>query len=401
MNRRFRFLFALLGVLTLVAASCGDDSTSEADAEPEVSAPTGDPVDTAEDPEPVEPIDESAPRDFSAIDPIVSQFIEDEGLTGAGLIVVDRDDGVIYENHWGDFDEDRVSLIMSSSKMITAGVLMRLDDDGLLDVDAPVADIVEWGAGNPEITPAQLVSNSSGLYSLFDDPSYAPYLCQYSNAGTLQDCAAQIMTTPDDDDVIRPPDSSFNYGGGQWQVAGGVAEVASGKSWEQLINEIFVEPCGLDVLGYNSHFVPLEAFFEYPEGYEGDLSELPPTENPNMEGGAYVTTGDYGKLLLMNLRDGMCGDTQVLSTEALARMHGDRIAEVYDGNAYSAGTGYGMGWWVDRDSGRISDAGAYGSVPWLDLEDGYGAYLVIERTSDIGGALANLLFDPVEEAVVG
>jgi hypothetical protein len=58
-----------------------------------------------------------------------------------------------------------------------------------------------------------------------------------------------------------------------------------------------------------------------------------------------------------------------------------------------------MGWWVDQGSGRITDPGAYGSVPWLDLEAGYGAYLVIESDSGTGAQLAGLLFDPVDAAV--
>ena len=43
-----------------------------------------------------------------------------------------------------------------------------------------------------------------------------------------------------------------------------------------------------------------------------------------------------------------------------------------------------MGWWVDEASGRINDPGAYGSVPWLDLEDGYGAYLIVESDTATG-----------------
>jgi hypothetical protein len=39
-------------------------------------------------------------------------------------------------------------------------------------------------------------------------------------------------------------------------------------------------------------------------------------------------------------------------------------------------------------------------VPWLDLDDGYGAYLVIEAGSGTGNELATLLYDPVE-AVLG
>ncbi|RLE20522.1 MAG: hypothetical protein DRJ50_10605, partial [Actinobacteria bacterium] len=133
------------------------------------------------------PVPDPIVYDFSAISPIVQGFVDEKGLNGAGLIIVHRDDGVIYEDHWGEFDEDRVSLIASSSKMITAGVLLRLQDEGLLDIDAPVSDVVDWGAGNPEITPAQLVSNSSGLVGLFPNPAYAPYICQYLPAGTMQD----------------------------------------------------------------------------------------------------------------------------------------------------------------------------------------------------------------------
>ena len=44
---------------------------------------------------------------------------------------------------------------------------------------------------------------------------------------------------------------------------------------------------------------------------------------------------------------------------------------------------------------------AYGSVPWLDLEDGYGAYLVIEADSETGAELAQQLFDVIEKAVKG
>jgi CubicO group peptidase (beta-lactamase class C family) len=347
-------------------------------------------------------VDRSDAYDFSAVSPIVDAFVEERGLTGAGLIVVHRDDGMIYEDYWGEFDEDRISLVASSSKMVTAGVLLHLQDQGLLDIDAPVADVAPWGSAHPEITPAQLVSNSSGLVGLVSGAESLPYLCQYSPVGTLQACAETIFTTPGDDEHVVAPDTEFRYGGGQWQVAGAVAEIASGKPWHQLIEEIYVEPCDLDVLEYNNHFLQFSSpAFQYPDAFAGDPSQLEPTQNPNMEGGLYVKPGDYAKLLLMHLRDGRCGDTQVLSPEALATMHADRIGPAYDGDAGGAGVGYGMGWWVDRASGIIRDPGAYGAVPWLDLEDGYGAYLVVEERSDVGMALATQLTDVIDAAVAG
>ncbi len=403
------------GALALAACggSGGDTSASPTAAEeiptetPEALAtvpPTPEPAPIAElaDEQGEDPPAGAFVYDFSAVSPVVETFVTENDLNGAGLIVVQRDDGVVYEDYWGEFDEDRISLVASSSKMITAGVLLRLDDAGLVDIDAPIADVVDWGSGNPEVTIAQLLSNSSGLVGLFPNPTYAPYFCQYMATGTMQECAESIFSTADDDADVISPDAEFRYGGAQWQVAGAVAEVASGKSWAELIDETYVQPCGLDALAYNNPFVQLPgASTSYPTAFEADPSTLNATENPNMEGGAYITTGDYGALLLMHLRGGACGDNQVLSPEAVDRMHRDRVLEAYNGDAYDPESGYGMGWWVDRSTGRISDGGAYGSVPWLDLDGGYGAYLVVESDGQTGNELADQLYDLVEAAITG
>jgi CubicO group peptidase (beta-lactamase class C family) len=401
-----------LATLAVAATSCDDDEAAppSSSADPSTTAATPPRPSTATTAEPAAttPATTAATAtsvtaapgyDLSAVSPIVERFVADHGLAGAGLVVVERDDGIVHEQYWGAFGPDRVSLIASSSKMITAGVLLRLHDEGLLDIDAPVAAVADWGAGNPAITPAQLLSSSSGLVGLLPDPGYAPYVCQFLVPGTLQECAASIFTTPGDDADVVAPDTEFRYGGAQWQVAGAVAEVASGKRWAELVDEVYVRPCGLRTLAYNNHFTQLGAAgFDYPTAFGADPSRLRPTDNPNMEGGAYIAPPDYAALLLMHLRGGRCGNTQVLSQEALDRMHTDRIGPAYGGEA-GAGTGYGMGWWVDRSSGRISDPGAYGSFPWLDLADGYGAYLVVEADAATGAMLAQQLFDVVERAV--
>lgn len=413
-------MFPLSVAFLTVAAACGgsDDAASAPSAteasgsdEPtstgtaasndlDGDAPAGTAADTTT------PNSAGAEYDFSAVGPIVEEFVADRGLNGAGLVVVERADGVVHEQYWGEFDADRVSLVASSSKMITAGVLLALDDQGVLDIDAPVADVVEWGSSNPLITPAQLLSNSSGLVSLSPNPLEAPYPCQYFADGTLQDCAESIFTTVDDDEDVIPPDTQFRYGGAQWVVAGAVAEAASGKGFADLVDEIFASPCGLDSLGFNNHITQIGTGFEYPAEFGGDPSTLMETDNPSPEGGAYIDPPDYGQLLLMHLRGGVCGDTQVLSPAALDVMHTDRIGLTYSGEAgeiptTGEGTGYGMGWWVNRDTGRINNRGFYGSVPWLDLDDGYGAYLVLEADSGSGVELAGLLEEVIHNAVTG
>ncbi len=405
---------ALLVLSALIVAACGDD---EPGAEPTVTVATVDEQagtdlgpgdeDTEAEEVPVEqtpaddvPLDEPERFDFTAVSPIVETFIGERQLNGAALVIVHRDYGIVGHQFWGVFDQNRVSLIASSSKMVTAGVLLRLQDDGLLDINTPIAEYVPWAGDHPEITTAQLLSNSSGLPGLLATAAYPEYLCVFTHDTTLQACAEAVMTTSADDAVVRPPDTGFDYGGAQWQVAGAVAEVVSGKSWTELINEFFVEPCGLEVFGFNNHFsqIPTNGF-SYPPAFNADPSALVESENPNMEGGAYTNTTDYASLLLMHLRDGKCGDNQVLSVEALAAMHSDRIAAAYNGDAIGSGSGYGMGWWVDRATGRRSDGGAFGSVPWLDLEDGYGALLLTESDNGTASMLAAQLYDLIDDAV--
>jgi CubicO group peptidase (beta-lactamase class C family) len=250
-----------------------------------------------------------------------------------------------------------------------------------------------------------MVSNSSGLVGLVDNPLYGPYLCQYLQAGTLTDCGKAIYTADDSADRV-PPDTEFHYGGGQWQLAGAIAEFVSGKPWADLVRETYVQPCNT-TLGYANQYQQafasggdggsVGAALSYPSFFSGDPNNLAPTQNPSIEGGAYGTAEDYGKILLMHLRGGRCDDTRVLSEDAVARMQIDRILS-YGGTTSLAGmsagdfAGYGLGWWVDRvNAGIFADPGAYGAMPWLDLPRHYAAIIMLEADTGLGTQLYSVV----------
>ena len=327
--------------------------------------------------------------DFTAFDSAMNAGITAEGLEGATVVVVQKDSGIVYVKGYGAYDKDRVFLLASASKIISVGVLMRLADEHLLNLDAPIGTYVggAWGDEKANLTVAQMFSNSSGMVGLVDRPFYLPYICQYRPVGTLVDCAQQIYDANDAAAVV-PPDTKFRYGGGQWQLAGGIGVVASGKPWSQLIRETYIDPCGTTSLGYTNQFTD-GAASGYPAWFTGDPSTLNATDNPNIEGGGYIDAEDYGKILLMHLRGGMCGSNRVLSDTAVARMQQDRIAAAYGGTTNTAVLqGYGLGWWIDRSHpGVVADIGLYGATPWLDVARGYGAMILIEGNSTIGAQL--------------
>ena len=103
-----------------------------------------------------------AKYDFSAVDQMLDDAMVDEDLNGIGLIVVDKEEGPVFESYRGIHSPGRISLLASTSKMIAAGVLAKLEEQGLLDLDMPVTQIVDWNPASL-MTPAQLLSNSSGL----------------------------------------------------------------------------------------------------------------------------------------------------------------------------------------------------------------------------------------------
>lgn len=316
---------------------------------------------------------------YAALDSAIERALAEQGLAGAVAAVVQRDRGIVHLRGYGRFRSDRVFLLASASKPISAGVIMRLADRGTLDADAPLDSLLSgaWGAGKADLTLAQLLSNSSGMVGLLDAPGYRPYRCQFVPRSTLAACARAIFAARDADRIV-PPDTRFRYGGAQWQLAGGVAAHVSGRSWAGLVRETYA-PCGITSLGYTNQFTRAGRT-GYPPAFAGRAADARPTDNPNIEGGAYATAGDYARILLMHLRGGRCGDTQVLSPAAVARMREDRIDRVYGGRTgLPSFEGYGLGWWIDRARpGQVASPGFYGSMPWLDHERGFGVLIALE-----------------------
>lgn len=331
-------------------------------------------------------------------------------IAGASAVVVDRARGVVHQKGYLAYPADRQYLIASAGKILSVGVLMRLVDQGLLDLDAPISTYLSsWGAHKQQVTLEQLLSNSSGLPAVDEvalaiagqvspetAEQLAPHFCQFIPAGTLSDCGKAIYA----DDVPannRTPDQKFRYGGSQWHLAGALAEQVSGKPWKTLVAETYAA-CDVPSLGYANQYGLSSN--NYPSNFNGNAEAFPKSENPSIEGGAYITAPDYAKLLLMHLRGGTCGTTRVLSEASIARMQKDRVSGPtgyapdggtgikYNGKKYSY-PGYGLGWWVDDSRGLVADPGMYGAYPLIDLKRGYAMLIIIEVNEEVGGALAD------------
>jgi CubicO group peptidase (beta-lactamase class C family) len=129
--------------------------------------------------------------------------------------------------------------IASVSKLVVAIGVMRLVEEGKLDLDRDVSDYLGWPLRNPAfpdrpITLRLLLSHTS---SLTDGIDYAlPYGTELRTA----------LANPAAFDAAHPPGAWFHYSNLNFPVIASVMERAVGERFDALMARLVLQPLGLD-----------------------------------------------------------------------------------------------------------------------------------------------------------
>ncbi|MEK6702234.1 MAG: serine hydrolase [Planctomycetota bacterium] len=329
----------------------------------------GQPQPAAQPPSPPSPKSEPAPAkavgpaetfraqgyDWSKLDAALDKLIDKAKLPGAAMVVY-KDNTLIYQRYLGNYTPDTAVMIASSSKWLSGAVIMSLVDEGKLDLDAPISKYLPYFEGDKAaITVRQAFSHTSGLES-----DYAPA----ENWLIPMDSAARKVA--EDAELVAKPGAEFRYGGTSMQVVGRVAEVVSGKSWNELFKAKLTDPLKMS----HTQF--------------GKRGAAP---NPLLSGGVSSTLPDYLRFLRAVAGNGEFEGVRVLSEKAVNEMSADQTkgAKMMRQTASRAADGsrYGIGNWVDRknDKGESvsnSSPGKFGFRPWIDRSRGTLGILMIE-----------------------
>jgi CubicO group peptidase (beta-lactamase class C family) len=299
--------------------------------------------------------------DLSAVTLAFTNTLATAGIANGALLVL-KDGQKLHELYSGTYQPNTLRLIASSSKWLSAVVIMSLVDDGLMNLDDPVSLYFpqDYTGQKGTITIRQMFSHTSGLPG--DETSDA----LTSDTITLQQ-AAQIIST---NDLIAAPGTVFCYGGLSMQLAGACAEVASGQSWSNLFYRRLKQPLGLTVTTYGN------------------------TPNPRIAGGISSTLYEYATVLQMLLQHGLWGTNRVLSSNAVYVMQQDQTAgaliQCSPYTKYGLGdTRYGIGEWreelrPDGSAYQIGSGGAFGFAPWIDLDRNVaGVFMVVNLMENV------------------
>jgi CubicO group peptidase (beta-lactamase class C family)/pimeloyl-ACP methyl ester carboxylesterase len=317
--------------------------------------------------------------DFSYLDRKISGWVDSGFYKGASVVIV-RDNQVIHQQYFGNYRPETVAYIASAGKWLAAATIAAVVDEGNLSWNDPVKKwIPEFEGGNKgEATLRQLLSHTAGY------PDYQPRNKHADNYQTLKESVSQIVGLPADSIA----GTKFKYGGLAMQVAGRMAELASGKDWETLFQEKIARPLQMD----STHFTPVDAT---------------PGHSPMLGGGARTKLQDYANFLNMISNDGLFKGKRILSVKAIKEMQADQVgaAKVFPAEfvenvrASRRKDIYGLGEWreevnVNGDPVLISSPGWAGAYPWIDKKNHVYGFL-LARVAEMKNGFSSFLGSPV------
>lgn len=305
---------------------------------------------------------------WATVDAKMQAAFTAQGIPGMGLTIRDRSDKVVFQRMYGDFTAGRKVAIASASKWVSGLVLFELIRQGKLSLDDTTGGVLGWTGPHAAITLRHLLSFTSGL------PNYD--LCTANILSTLERCVAEIES----EEVVAAPGTRFDYGSTHLHVAGRMAEVRTGKKWNDLFREILGNPLGLseDVL-----------YFAGPRSSSG-------RDNPLVAGGLRASMDDYAKFVTLVMHDGQALGLTIGTAELYAAQAKEPFPGVTVGNSPARDVGhdfhYGLAAWLECTTPAsgcttIGSPGAFGFTPWIDRKAGYTAILGMELSGTDGGVV--------------
>ncbi len=279
--------------------------------------------------------------DFDQLDKIALDEIEEKHVPGAALVIVSGDD-VVYSRGYGlanietnqSTTCDTLFRIGSTTKIFTAAALVKLENEGRIDLQLPVGNYITGLSPNiSRFTGHQLLSHTAGLVSGGNDYG------KHDESGL-----AEGIRSLNDSVCFTTPGEVYSYSNNGFAIAGLLLEEVGGKPYADMISELLLKPLGMNM----TTFRPTEAM-TYPisQGYRtnevGEMDVVRPFNDDTQywpAGFLFTSANDLARLAIALLNNGTIDEKQVLDPAIISEMETSRaeIPSFLDNRTY----GYGL-----------------------------------------------------------
>ena len=376
-------------------------------------------------------------------DDLLRRACESGSLPGVVAMLANRD-GTLYEAAFGErsvgsgapMTLDTVVWIASMTKALTTTAALQLVEQGKLDLDAPVGDVVPQlgqarvltgfdSSGQPltrgpqrQLTLRHLLTHTSGFsHEVWSaDVRKAQAACDLPRIGSGRKAALNVP-------LMFDPGARWEYGIGI-DCTGLAVEAASGQTLGAYLHEHLFAPLRMHSTAFaltpelRSRLAKV-----HQRGRDGvpRVTDFEVVQDPEFElggGGLYSTAGDYLRFVRAILNGGALEGKRVLRAETVREMARNQIgalrvapmktalpamsndAEFFPGLAKS----WGLGFQINEDAaptgrpaGGLMWAGLANTYYWIDPGNGIGGVL-LTQVLPFADAKAVALFEAFETA---
>lgn len=330
------------------------------------------------------------------LDAFVTRRMADLQVPGTAVGVVLNDEeyaagfGVTNLDHPLPVDTRTLFQIGSTTKTVTATALMRLVEQGKVDLESPVRTYIpDFRVADTKVSEEvlirHLVTHTAGWFG--DD---------FTDTGRGDDALAAYVTEMADLPQIAPLGRFFSYNNAALSVVGRVIEVVNDQPYEDVVKEQVFAPLGME----HSYFFPEQLMTQAftaghaapPDDPHGAPQVVPAWSFPravNPAGGIVSSVEDELRYARFHLGTGPTPGTELLSAESRAAMQAPH------GPGGSLGLysldGFGVTWMLATLGGKRvllhgGSTNGQQSAFLLLPDDGFG--ITVLTNSETGAILA-------------
>lgn len=184
------------------------------------------------------------------LDSYIEEFMNEQRIPGASIMLLKGED-VIYQKNWGVTGEDEQPITSSTpftigsiSKSFTGLAMVKLEQEGLVDLEAPVQKYLPWFTLQDQqaattMTIKHLLSHTSGFTTytglLLSDQELVTSITYKSMTEKLSEAKLTAM-----------PGEKHQYSNANYIILGAIIEEVSKQTYSDYMHQRIFEPLGMD-----------------------------------------------------------------------------------------------------------------------------------------------------------
>lgn len=276
------------------------------------------------------------------IDIKLKEIFDSHKMAGMTVVVTDKEK-IIYNGNFGvasvempnvSVSERSLYRIASITKIFTGLTIMKLAEDGVLNIDTPIKTYVPWltlqnKRSEETITLRHLLSHTAGLPM------------EYTPEGPREEDALEAVlmeALPTLPIASLPEENKYVYSNWGLRIASYVAERLTGRKYSELVRQYVLDPLKMSYSTFDIRDA-ITYHVSLPHEIDGNgelyvVHHIKENATRLAAGGLYSNAEDLSKLARMLLNNGKNDDGEQVISESILSEMSTRHSGRPDGSQY-------------------------------------------------------------------